>query len=219
MNRLFTFLLQCNEATGYSLHLMCHNSAIGIPLELNFTVACHCPAVFSGDLLLVTDAWLVPSPSVTRGHSYLEVARCHIIISASHTQPPVSPSNLFYCRGSVDAITAASTASGRPSALVRICHATIGAISKERADHPAPLVFVVIEHEAALSSLSWARCCSEMYLNDLKPKNVAGLGKVFYSTPTTRCTLPTIAAAPSSCISSLAALYKATVTGCICSGV
>jgi len=226
---LLTVCLQCSDATGYSLHFMSQRAAAGIPLELTFAVTRHCPALFTGDLLLVTDAWLVSSASAARNHSYLEVARCHIITSAACLPPPpapplpVSPSpSPSSCRGSVDAITSACTATGQPTALLRVCNATIAAASKARADHTLPLVFVVLEHAAALSSLAWARCCSEIHLNDLRPKFVSDLGdrvKVYYSTPSTRCTLPAPLAAPAPSQPPLAALYKATVTGCICSGV
>jgi hypothetical protein len=220
---LLTPTSQCNDTTGYSLHLSSPHSAIGIPLELNFTVARNCPAVFSGDLLLVTDAWIVHSPSAASSHSYLEVARCHTIISAARAalppQLPASPSNCSSCCGSVDAITSASTASGRPSALVRVCNATIDTVSKGKTGYKVPMAFVVIEHEVALSTLSWARCSSNIHLNDLKLKNVSGIGRVFYSTPTTQCSLPRDIVLPFSSESSLAALYKATITGCICTGV
>lgn len=216
-------VLQCNNTTGYSLHLMTQHDGIGIPLELNLTVAQHCPAVFSGDLLLVTDAWLVPPPSASRHHCYLEVSRCHTIISATtaplHPQLPVSPSNLFSCRGFVDAITSASTASGRPGALVRVCYAAVTAVCKGKPEQKVTNAFLVIEDEDALASLSWARCSSEVHLTHLKPKNVSGVGKVFYSTPSTRCMLPSVVAAPLSSESSLATLYKAVITGCICSGM
>jgi hypothetical protein len=202
---------------------MSRHSAIGIPLELNFTVARHAPAVFSGDLLLVTDAWIVHSPSATSSHSYLEVARCHTVISAARAPPslqiPVSPSSASTCCGSVDAITSATTVSGRPSALVRVCSATMGDVRKENADYKVSFAFVVIEHELALSTLSWARCSSIIHLNDLKPKNVSGIGRVFYSSPATRCTPPVGIVAPPSSEASLATLYTATITGCICSGM
>ncbi len=218
-----TQYLQCNETTGYSLHLMSRHCCIGIPLELNFTVARHSPAVFSGDLLLVTDAWIVHSPTATSSHSYIEVARCHTVISAARAQLslqiPVSPSSASSCCGSVDAITSATTASGRPSALVRVCNATIGNASKDKPDYRVQLAFVVIEHEDALSTLSWARCSSNIHLNDLKLKNVSGVGRVFYSTPSTRCTIPLGIAALSSSESTLAALYTATITACICTGL
>jgi hypothetical protein len=226
MRPRLTLHVQCSEATGYSLHFTSQRGAVGIPLELNFTVTRHCPAVFSGDLLLVTDAWVVSSTSATRSNSYLEVARCHSISSAAHAQLPpelpFSPSQCSSCRGSVDSITSASTATGQPIALVRVCNATIAVNSKENAEHALPLVFVVIEHEAALSSLAWARCSSDIHLNALRPKLVSEFGesvKVFYSTPSTRCVLPTRLATPTLLQSSLDALYKATITGCICSGV
>jgi hypothetical protein len=202
---------------------MSRHCAIGLPLELNVTVARHAPAIFSGDLLLVTDACIVHSPSATSSHSYLEVARCHAITSAVRAQSSMqilaSPSSTLSCGGSADAITSATTVLGRPSALVRVCNATVGDSSKDKSDYKVALAFVVIEHELALSTLAWARCSSNIHFSDLKLKNVAEFGRVFYSTPTTRCTPPVGMVALSSSQTSLAALYTTTITGCICSGV
>jgi hypothetical protein len=187
------------------------------------TVARHCPSLFSGDLILVTDAWLVPSASAHKSYSYLEVARCHTIISAVCAAPlpqlPLSPSHCSSCRGSVDAITSASTASGRPSALLRVCDATFSVAGSQKSDYKVACANVVLEHEAALTSLSWARCSSAVLLNDLKLKSVSGVGRVYYSTPSTRCTLPANMQAPPSCESALTALYSVTITACLCSGV